>query len=285
MKVVVIGGTGSLGSKIIEHFIKDKKFSEIVCFSRDELKQSELKGRLNERRVSFVLGDIREYDSVYDIVGGAYSVFNCAAYKRIPEMESFPEEAIKTNVQGTINTFRACHNQGVSHYIFSSTDKAVEPINAYGMTKALAEKYLLSKIDKTAMKVHIYRWGNVLGSRGSVIPYFVDCIDKGIKPNITDTRMTRFWIRLKDAVSFMTDSYYWKESGLKIPSDSVCKSAFILDVLKATSLCLGQDEVNYKVSGIRPGEKIHEKLKPVWSSASGPFWSPSELQELISEPV
>lgn len=285
MKVVILGGTGTLGQRLITHYLKERKVKQIVCFSRDELKQHKLKESLNDQRVQFVLGDIRDIDSVSDACSGAYSVFNCAAYKRIPEMEVFPEESIKTNLIGAINAFRAADKAGASHFIFSSTDKAVEPINAYGMSKALAEKYLLSKIDQTETKIHIYRWGNVLGSRGSVIPYFANCVREGKTVNITDATMSRFWIKIEDAIDFMTDVHYWKKSGINLPNASICRSAYIMDIYKTVRHLLGGTNIaqkEFNIIGIRPGEKTHEKLAPFWDSQRGPFWNQDELSELIS---
>lgn len=285
MKAVVIGGTGSLGKGIIKNLLSQKRCNEVVCFSRDELKQAVFKEKLGKvQNVKFVLGDIRDADALADCVNNSYVVFNCAAYKRIPEMEAFPEESIKTNLLAVISSFKTCERAGVEHYIFSSTDKAIEPINAYGLSKALAEKYLISRINpETQTKIHIYRWGNVLGSRGSVIPYFLDCIKNNKIINLTDAEMTRFWIRLPDAIEFITDWHYWKTSGIKIPSG--LKACSLICLLNACYVACGKafSAAPTRCIGLRPGEKIHEKITHKWTSSDGPFFDTQELVDLVSE--
>lgn len=255
MKYVILGGTGTLGTCLTEKLTR--LGNDVVCFSRDELKQQEMKKRFPD--VRYVIGDIRDKASLKPVLQGAYAVFHVAALKHVDVLEANPTEAIKTNVLGTINVAEAAIEAGVEQVVFSSTDKAVLPINTYGMTKATSERYLLN-LNAQQAKTHfsVFRWGNVMGSRGSVVHAFAKSIQDDGEVRVTDPRMTRFWIHINDAVDFMLENFQSAPNGeVMIPR---MKAAGVLDLAEATAKSVGVKKFSIKLVGMRPGEKIHEVL-------------------------
>ncbi len=252
--VLIIGGTGTLGTALIPR-LKAKKFN-ITVLSREELKQKQLIS--NFPYVKTLLGDIRDYDSIERACYGKTVVFHLAAMKHVDMAEANIEESIKINLQGTLNVAKACLKGSVGFAHFSSTDKAVLPINVYGMCKGLSEKVWrdYNRFDST--RFNVFRWGNVIGSRGSVIHNFVKSLKEEGKVYITDTKMTRFWIHIDDVAKFLADEHdiYNQMTDALIPP---MKGSTILRLAEMTAFYLG---TKFKVEKIpvRPGEKIHECL-------------------------
>ena len=199
-KVLVTGGTGSFGNAFIELLLKTN-VEEIYCLSRDELKQHEMRIKLSDQRLKFILGDIRDYDTVIEAVNRVDSVFHAAALKHVPESEKYPWEFIKTNVHGSHNVIRALNIRNEVKGVFLSTDKAVEPVNLMGMTKASMEKMVYSYAANGSFKGCVTRYGNVLGSRGRVIPQFIKNIKNNEVLQVTDLSMTRFIMTLEDSIN------------------------------------------------------------------------------------
>lgn len=247
--ITIIGGTGTLGKKICERFYYD---NNVTIISRDEYKQQKMR-RLFPN-CNYIIGDIRDNDFGWKVWHRAHDtnyVFHCAALKHVEIGEKCVDEFLKTNVLGTINVARSFGS--FSKIIFFSTDKAVLPINCYGFSKAISEKYLQAFFPNCA----IYRWGNILGSRGSVISIFATFLKEGKPVEITDVRMTRFWLTIDEAVNYVANTYE-KHQGIMLPPN--LKSAKILDVVESIARCLSISEYKIKDIGIRPGEKIHECL-------------------------
>lgn len=251
--VLVTGGTGSFGKSLVERLSQESQVREIVVYSRDELKQFEMQASINSKLVRFVLGDVRDYKRLLQAMTGIDIVVHAAAMKQIPAAENNPMEAIKTNVFGAENVVNAAIENKVSKVIALSTDKAANPANLYGATKLCSDKLMiagntLSPTSKTMFSV--VRYGNVLGSRGSVIPLFLEQSKKGII-TITDDRMTRFWLTIEEGVQFVLMSLGNMQGGEifvpKIPSFKV------IDVAKVVA-----PGIPIKIIGIRPGEKLHE---------------------------
>lgn len=277
---LIIGGTGTLGQELTKQLIK--KNQAVTVFSRDELKQKEMQHSINNKLVKFVVGDIKDRDSLNRVIRRERptSVFHVAALKHVDILESNPEEAIKTNVIGTINVADACQEYGVKFCALSSTDKAVEPINAYGASKMLAEKVFFNRntVCPTDTKFSVFRWGNILGSRGSAIHGFVHSITNNECVRLTHPEMTRFWLKIEDAVEFMLDGY--KYAYLKNPMIPDCKSASVVEVCESIARLCGT-KVNFEVVGIRPGEKIHEKLSNDMCSDTYQKYTEQELDDLL----
>ncbi len=251
MKHMIIGGTGTLGEALVQHLAGH----ELIIFSRDELKQQEMRQRHPALR--YVLGDIRDPRSFNGAMKGVDTVFHVAALKHVDSGEANPVEFIKTNILGTINVAEAAMDAGVKHVVFSSTDKAVNPCNNYGMTKGISEKYLLSlNSHQRKTKFSVFKWANVLGSRGSVVHSFVKSLRECSVVRVTDARMTRFFIHIDDAVEFMLKNY--RDASLTeamIPPMKACK---ILDLAECLARIVGRPDYDVSFIGIRPGEKIHE---------------------------
>lgn len=283
MRVLVFGGTGTLGKAFIEAAYNQ---AEIAVFSRDELKQKQLCEKWPVDRV--FLGDIRSYDDVKYAFDEFLpdQVFHFAALKHVDVGEQFPEQFYKTNVEGTRNILRAYEKSAHAEKLaFSSTDKAVDPINAYGYSKAMAEKLLLAS---PASGVQIFRWGNVLGSRGSALPMFSEKIKKGDPVPITDPEMSRFWIKISDAVEFMVRT---TEDGVHIPPN--IRASKLLRMIEAIRYVHDAPEVMYNCVGLRPGEKLHERLISehekqeidLVSSNINLHYTDEELQGLVLEEI
>jgi UDP-N-acetylglucosamine 4,6-dehydratase len=256
--VLVTGGTGSFGQKFIEVVLQKYQLKKLIIFSRDELKQYEMQQRFSEDRypgIRYFIGDVRDRDRLYRAFDGVDIVVHAAALKQVPAAEYNPFEAIKTNVLGAENIIDAAIDQGVKRVIALSTDKAVNPINLYGATKLCAEKLFVagnSYAGNKPTRFSVVRYGNVLGSRGSVVPFFMERRKTGKLP-ITHEQMTRFWITLEKGVDFVLKCMDRMTGGEvfipKIPSMSV------VDLAKAIA-----PECELEIVGIRPGEKLHEVL-------------------------
>lgn len=283
MRHVILGGSGTLGREIARQLLAQDHAPVVTIFSRDELKQKEMARDFgNHPKLHFVLGDIRDYEAVSRVLRGAQVAYAVAALKHVDTLELNPEESIKTNIQGTVNVANAAEANWVPHVIFSSTDKAVAPINTYGMCKAISERLLLRRNEtQTRTRFSVYRWGNVASSRGSVIPIFLEALKKGQPVNITDPEMTRFLIRISDAVKFMLSTYSRAHTDqAMIPP---MKAARVMDLLDAAADSMGIDEFETQVTGIRPGEKIHEEIEPGVRSDSVTRFSHEELIALVRE--
>lgn len=252
--VLVTGGTGSFGrtfvKKILQYDIK-----KVIVFSRDELKQFEMAQEFNDPRIRFFIGDVRDKERLYRAFDGVDIVVHAAALKHVGACEYNPFEAIKTNIHGAQNVIDAAIDQGVQKTIALSTDKACSPINLYGATKLASDKLFVAAnayVGKKDTRFSVVRYGNVVGSRGSVIPFFLKMKEKGVIP-ITDPRMTRFWITLEQGVQFVIDSFNRMEGGEifvpKIPSMNV------VDLARAIA-----PNCKHEIIGIRPGEKLHEAM-------------------------
>lgn len=249
MKYLIIGGTGTLGQAVTSQI--NYPLNHITIFSRGELEQQKMK--LKFPCCKYVIGDIRDKEALRNHIPGKDVVFNFAALKHVSVCEDHPDEAMKTNFLGTKNVAELCNEFGAK-MAFSSTDKAVLPINNYGFTKALAENYLLTKYHENA---YVFRWGNVVGSRGSVIPLFVKAIKQGHALSLTHSEMTRYWIKIEDAAKFMLDTMNSeiKNRGVNIP---YMKAARVMDVANAIAIILDEDPPTFRHIGIQKGEKLHE---------------------------
>ena len=286
-KILITGGTGSFGSTMSK-FLLDLNPQEIVIFSRDELKQFEMRNAYNDEKLTFVIGDTRDYNSIYKALNGVDYVFHAAALKQVPTVEFFPMEGVKTNILGSNNVLNASISQNVKKVVVLSTDKAVYPINAMGMSKALMEKVMIS----LAREVHAEEWktklcgvryGNVMYSRGSVIPFFVDLIKQNKDLTITDPSMTRFLLPLADSVELVLFALTKGENGSIYVKKA--PAATVLTIAQALCELFQYDESKMKIVGIRAGEKMHETLisREEWQRVQneGNFYSiPVETQEL-----
>ncbi len=257
--LLITGGTGSFGNAVLNRFVQSD-LKEIRIFSRDEKKQDDLRKKLNNPKVKFYLGDVRDYRSVEDVVRGVDFIFHAAALKQVPSCEFFPIQAVKTNVLGTENVLEAAVNNGVKRVITLSTDKAVYPINAMGMSKALMEKVMVARsrnVDNNGTVLCGTRYGNVMASRGSVIPLFVDQIKSGREMTITDPGMTRFMMTLDDAVDLVLYAFEHGEPGdifvQKAPAATI-------EVLAQALKELYNVDNPVRIIGTRHGEKLYESL-------------------------
>ena len=212
--LLITGGTGSFGHAVLNRFLKNQIFDEIRIFSRDEKKQDEMRNHYADNRIKYYIGDVRDADSVSDAVRGVDYIFHAAALKQVPSCEFFPLEATRTNIIGTHNVLNAACLNGVKKIICLSTDKAAYPINAMGISKAMMEKVAIaSSRNTTNSTICITRYGNVMGSRGSVIPLFIQQIKKGLPLTITDPMMTRFIMSLDQAVELVLFAFEQAQPG------------------------------------------------------------------------
>jgi UDP-N-acetylglucosamine 4,6-dehydratase len=254
--VLVTGGTGSFGKKFVEIMLKDFKPKKIIIYSRDELKQYEMQASgLNHPSMRYFIGDVRDRERLLRAMQGVDVVVHAAALKQVPACEYNPMEAVKTNVMGTSNVVEAALDADVKKVMALSTDKAVNPVNLYGATKLAAEKLTVQSnayAAGSATRYSCVRYGNVVGSRGSVVPAFLKQRESG-KVTITDERMTRFWLSLEQGVRFVISCIEQMEGGEvfvpRIPSMKV------IDLAKAIA-----PKAEIGIIGIRPGEKLHEVL-------------------------
>ncbi len=259
-RILITGGTGSFGSQFLSTLLKLKtKPKQITIFSRDEKKQFDMRNTIKSKIVNFVIGDVRDYENVLNIMENIDYVFHAAALKQVPSCEFFPIEAVKTNILGTDNIIKAANRTKVKKVIFLSTDKSVQPINAMGMSKALMEKTISakSKIIRKNLSFCITRYGNVIGSRGSVVPTFIEQIKKDKKLTITDPKMTRFMMTLDDAVKLVFYAFEKGNNGDIFIKKSPASD--ILNIAKAVSNKFKR-RLRYEIIGTRLGEKIHETL-------------------------
>ena len=259
-KILITGGTGSLGQALTKRLLQSK-VSNIRIFSRNESDQIDMESKFNDKRLRFLLGDIRDYPRLLRAMESVDIVFHTAALKHVPKIEYNPFEGIKTNILGSQNVIDACLEQNVEKVIAIGTDKAVSPLNTYGATKALMEKLFMSANnyvdrEKHRTKFITIRYGNVLGSSGSVIPKFIDLIKKNKAVTITDPKMTRFTITMNEALDFILNATkIGQGSEIFIPK---MKAYDMSTLVKTLSELFG--EVKQEIIGIREGEKLHEVL-------------------------
>jgi UDP-glucose 4-epimerase len=257
--LMITGGTGSFGNTVLKRFLSTD-VSEIRIFSRDEKKQEEMRIALNDPKLKFYIGDVRDYDSIYQAMKGVDYVFHAAALKQVPSCEFYPMEAVRTNVMGTENVMNAATANGVKRVVVLSTDKAVYPINAMGISKAMAEKLMVAKSRMQREGDTVFcatRYGNVMASRGSVIPLFVSQLKEGRPLTVTDPKMTRFLMSLDDSVDLVLYAYEHGQQGdifvQKAPASTVADLAYAL-----TEIFGGQEQA--RIIGTRHGEKLFESL-------------------------
>jgi len=257
--LLITGGTGSFGNAVLKRFLRSG-LREIRIFSRDEKKQEDMRHALKSDRVRFYIGDVRDYGSVLDALQGVDCVFHAAALKQVPSCEFYPMEAVRTNVLGAENVMRAAVEQKVERCVLLSTDKAVYPINAMGMSKAMMEKLMVARSRLTRRGDTVLtatRYGNVMGSRGSVIPLFLKQLQDGVPLTVTDPNMTRFLMSLDESVELVLHAFEHAQPGdifvQKAPASTVMDLAVALrELLKR--------ENPIKVIGTRHGEKLYESL-------------------------
>lgn len=258
--LLITGGTGSFGNAVLNRFL-DTDIKEIRIFSRDEKKQDEMRHRLNNPKVKFYIGNVRDKRSVDYAVRGVDFIFHAAALKQVPSCEFFPVEAVNTNVLGTQNVLDSAFNHGVKRMIVLSTDKAVYPINAMGLSKALMEKVMQAKArsmgDNLSTVFCGTRYGNVMASRGSVIPLFVEQIKAGKDITVTDPNMTRFMMTLENAVDLVLYAFQHGKNGDMFIQKSPAST--IGDLAQAL-LELYQSDSKIRIIGTRHGEKLYETL-------------------------
>jgi UDP-glucose 4-epimerase len=257
--LLITGGTGSFGNAVLQRFL-NSDFAEIRIFSRDEKKQEDMRIALNNSKVKFYVGDVREYDSIAEATQRVDYVFHAAALKQVPSCEFYPMEAVRTNVLGAENVMRASIANGVKRCVVLSTDKAVYPINAMGISKAMMEKLMVAKSrlcgpDQTVLSAT--RYGNVMASRGSVIPLFLQQLLQGKQLTVTDPNMTRFLMSLEESVDLVMYAFEHAQPGdifvQKAPASTVG------DLAQAMMELLGKEQA-VKVIGTRHGEKLFESL-------------------------
>ena len=257
--LLITGGTGSFGNAVLDRFL-DTDIGEIRIFSRDEKKQHDMRTTYNNNKIKFYIGDVRSFDSINSAMRGVDYVFSAAALKQVPSCEFYPVEAVRTNVLGTENTLNAAINNGVKGAVVLSTDKAVYPINAMGMSKALMEKVTVAtsrNVSEGGVIMCNTRYGNVMGSRGSVIPLFVDQIKKGEALTITDPSMTRFMMSLSESVDLVLFAYeHARQGDTFVQKAPACTILTLAEALK--KIFNGSNEI--KILGTRHGEKKHEAL-------------------------
>jgi UDP-N-acetylglucosamine 4,6-dehydratase/5-epimerase len=256
--LLITGGTGSFGNTVLKRFLTTD-IAEIRIFSRDEKKQDDMRKRYNDPRLKFYIGDVRDYQSVINAVRGVEYIYHAAALKQVPSCEFHPMEAVKTNIIGTENILEAAIVSGVKRVVCLSTDKAVYPINAMGISKAMMEKVMVAKSrNSNATVICGTRYGNVMASRGSVIPLFVNQIRAGQPISMTDPNMTRFMMTLDDAVDLVMYAFEHGKPGdifvQKAPASSIGTLA------QAIKEIVGVLEHQVLVIGTRHGEKLHETL-------------------------
>lgn len=257
--LMITGGTGSFGNTVLSRFLQTD-IRQIIIFSRDEKKQEDMRIELRSSKVKFCIGDTRDYQSVEQAMRGVDYVFHAAALKQVPSCEFFPMEAVRTNVYGTENVLNAAIATNVKRVVLLSTDKAVYPINAMGISKAMAEKVLVAKsrtVPEGGPVMCATRYGNVMASRGSVIPLFIEKIKAGTPLTVTDPKMTRFLMSLEDSVDLVLHAFAHGGQGdifvQKAPAASIEDLATALQRLF-------KREVPVKIIGTRHGEKLYESL-------------------------
>ena len=259
-RFLITGGTGSFGNQMVKFLIKTN-IKKIIIFSRDEKKQEELRNFYNSKKLEFFIGDVRDYQSIYNSTKNIDYIFHAAALKQVPSCEFYPLEAINTNTLGANNVMRAAYENKVKKCVLLSTDKAVYPINAMGMTKALTEKLMRSNsriYSSGSTTFCATRYGNVAASRGSVIPLFINQIKTNKPITITDTEMTRFLMTLEDSVNLVLSALKYAKSGdIFVQKASACK---IIDLADSLKEIYSNKKTANRIIGTRHGEKKHETL-------------------------
>lgn len=257
--LLITGGTGSFGNAVLRRFLSSD-IEEIRIFSRDEKKQDDMRRHYNNKKIKFYIGDVRDASSISKAIHGVDYIFHAAALKQVPSCEFFPIEAVRTNIFGTDNVLQAAEQYGVKRVVVLSTDKATYPINAMGMSKALMEKVMVAKSRNNDPSKQVFcgtRYGNVMASRGSVIPLFVEQIKNGKPLTITDTNMTRFMMTLDDAVDLVI--YAFEHA---VPGDLFVQKApaATIETLAKALIELYQSNSEIRIIGTRHGEKLYETL-------------------------
>jgi len=257
--LMITGGTGSFGKTVLKRFL-DKDIGEIRIFSRDEKKQDALRHRYKTDKIKYYIGNVRNLQSLKDAMYGVDYIFHAAALKQVPSCEFFPMEAVKTNIIGTNNVLTAAIEEGVKKVICLSTDKAVYPVNAMGTSKAMMEKVIVAKartVDPQKTTICCTRYGNVLYSRGSVVPLFVEQIKNGKNLTVTDKNMSRFIMSLDEAVDLVLFAFKNAEAGdIFVQKAPACS---IMDLARATKKVFNAEN-EIEIIGIRHGEKLYEVL-------------------------
>lgn len=258
--LLITGGTGSFGNAVLRRFL-DSDIKEIRIFSRDEKKQDDMRKEYHNDKIKFYIGNVRDLSSVKNAMHGVDYIFHAAALKQVPSCEFFPLEAVKTNILGTENVLQAAIDEGVKKVICLSTDKAAYPVNAMGTSKAMMEKVIVAKsrtVDPKETTICATRYGNVMCSRGSVIPLFIEQIKSGNPITITDPNMTRFIMSLEEAVELVVFAFEKAEAGdIMVQKAPACT----IDVLaQAVKEIFGAENEETKIIGIRHGEKMYETL-------------------------
>jgi len=261
--ILITGGTGSFGNTFVPMTLEKFNPKKIIIYSRDEMKQWEMAKKFEgDSRVRFFIGDVRDKERLYRALDGVDYVVHAAATKIVPTAEYNPFECVKTNINGAMNLIDACIDKGIKGVVALSTDKASSPVNLYGATKLVSDKLFVAGNSYSGLHVtrfSVVRYGNVMGSRGSVIPFFMSIKDKGVLP-ITDERMTRFMISLEDGVDLVWHAFQDMEGGevyvKKIPSMKVTDLASVI-----------APQAKQEIIGIRPGEKLHEEMISIEDAA------------------
>ena len=258
--ITIFGGTGSFGHAFLNRLLlKHNDYKEIRIFSRDEKKQDDMRKLYSLEKLKFVLGDVRDFDSVEKATRNIDFVFHAAALKQVPSCEFYPLEAVKTNIMGTDNVLNASINNKVKKVICLSTDKAVYPINSMGISKAMMEKIAISKslLKQNSTSICVTRYGNVMGSRGSVIPLFINQINSNKPITITEKSMTRFMMTMDDALDLVIHAFRFGKNGDLFVKKT--PAADILTLVNSLKKILRKNNT-IKLIGIRHGEKLHETL-------------------------
>lgn len=256
MRYVLIGGTGTLGQELTRQLEWRDPKAKITIFSRDEAKQQAMRSRFSVAR--YVIGDVRDRDALRSVLSSCDVAFLLAAIKHIDVAEQNPLEAVKTNFLGAVNVAEVALQTGVKYVVYSNTDKAVLPITTYGYSKALAQNYLLSLNERNETKFSAFNWGNIAGSRGSVINTFVNSLKNHGKVRVTDARMTRFWLTIDQAAAFMLQNY--KIASRDRAMVPPLKAATVVRVAETVAYLLGVTNYDIEMVGLRGTEKIHEVL-------------------------
>jgi|SRR6185312_4574551 len=259
--LMITGGTGSFGNAVLDYFI-NTNISEIRIFSRDEKKQEDMRIAYKNSKLNFIIGDVRDFNSINTAMGGVDYVFQAAALKQVPSCEFYPMQAVQTNILGSENVLEAAANNNVSRVVVLSTDKAVYPINTMGMSKAIMEKLAISKardprVNKNNGIICATRYGNVMASRGSIIPLFIQQIKEGIPLTVTDPNMTRFMMSLKDSVNLVLYAFTKANPGDIFVQKSPASTIYTL-ATALKELFNANNEI--KIIGPRHGEKLYETL-------------------------
>lgn len=258
--LLITGGTGSFGNAVLDRFL-DTDIKEIRIFSRDEKKQEDMRRTYRNDKLKFYIGDVRDYNSIDYALKGVDYVFHAAALKQVPSCEFYPMQAVQTNVIGTENVLNACVNNGVKNVVCLSTDKAAYPINAMGISKAMMEKVAIAKarqVDPKDTLISVTRYGNVMASRGSVIPLFIEQMKRGEDITVTDPKMTRFMMSLPDAVELVL--YAFKNARQGDLFIQKAPAATVETLAQAMTELFDAKDTGVKIIGTRHGEKLYETL-------------------------